>query len=104
MSTSHCTNHCLTCGRHFHSLEAFDAHRSGDHRAPLGSETGRRCLAPIECLDTLGELRLETLAEDAICELGDTDLEIGATVWVLAGSRQRAQVSFHGRARSVQAA
>jgi hypothetical protein len=24
-----CTNHCGGCGSHFHSLRAFDAHRSG---------------------------------------------------------------------------
>jgi hypothetical protein len=85
MSTTHCTNHCTTCGRHFHSLEAFDAHRTGDHREPLGSEAGRRCIAPIECVDGHGEPKLVPLAENGVCRLGDAGAEIGVTVWTQAG-------------------
>jgi hypothetical protein len=41
-----CTFHSSACGRHFHSLGAFDTHRIGD----FGSndpETRRRCQSPL---------------------------------------------------------
>jgi hypothetical protein len=41
-----CTFHCASCGSHFHSLEAFDLHRAGEHA------TQRVCLDPDD-FDTL---------------------------------------------------
>jgi hypothetical protein len=50
-----CTNHCGTCHRHFHSLEAFDLHKEHD-------ETGwPHCLDPIDLEDRDGKPRLVEL-------------------------------------------
>ena len=51
------TFHCSACGAHFHSLEAFDLHRAGDHAA------GRFCLDPDECE------RLVVATEEGVCRL-----------------------------------
>jgi hypothetical protein len=52
-----CTFHCAACGSHFHSLEGFDLHRSGDHAA------GRFCLDPDDCE------RLVVATTDGVCRL-----------------------------------
>jgi hypothetical protein len=52
-----CTHHCSACGSHFHSLEGFDLHRSGDHTA------GRFCLDPDECAT------LTVATTDGVCRL-----------------------------------
>lgn len=65
--TTTCTYHCSACGCHFHSLEAFDAHRTGDFASdgPLG----RRCVHPLDMdgrlvsLTDAGECRVRGLAE-----------------------------------------
>ena len=38
-----CTHHCGSCGRHFSSLKAFDAHRVGEFEAKSTIE-GRHCV------------------------------------------------------------
>ena len=56
-----CTNHCSQCGRHFHSLEAFDIHHDHD-------ETGWPvCLAPVDLLDRDDRMRLVALTEHGEC-------------------------------------
>jgi hypothetical protein len=52
-----CTFHCAACGSHFHSLEGFDRHRSGDHA------TRRFCLDPDD-VD-----RLVVATTDGVCRL-----------------------------------
>jgi hypothetical protein len=52
-----CTFHCSECQAHFHSLEAFDLHRAGDHAS------GRVCLEPDECD------RLVVATADGACRL-----------------------------------
>ena len=64
-----CTYHRSPCGRHFHSLAAFDVHRTGDYAAPVGSKRGRRCLSPIEVLDRNGNERFLALTEDGACRV-----------------------------------
>lgn len=44
--TKSCTNHCRSCGRHFSSVSAFDAHRQGEYGLPKHSLEGRRCTGP----------------------------------------------------------
>ena len=64
---SRCSSHCSSCNLHFTSDAAFDAHRVGDYAAPIGSETGRRCLHPIEVLDRDGESRFLALTTTGRC-------------------------------------
>jgi hypothetical protein len=52
-----CTFHCSGCGSHFHSLEAFDLHRSGDHAL------ARYCIDPVDCD------RLAVATADGVCRL-----------------------------------
>jgi hypothetical protein len=52
-----CTYHCGACGRHFHSLSAFDIHRDG-----------RRCADPLDLEDRDGKPRLVALARDGRCD------------------------------------
>jgi hypothetical protein len=92
--TTTCTHHCGACGRHLHSLEAFDAHRTGSYSEPLGSELGRRCLSPLDLRDAGGELRLE-ISESGVCRISGDNADgtprAGAhiTVWTLAGLTTR---------------
>lgn len=69
-----CTNHCSACGLHFHSLNAFDAHRKGDYA------TGRHCEHPD---DLNGEL--VALSEDGECRMYDDGsgnrIERGVVIW-----------------------
>jgi hypothetical protein len=67
--TTRCTSHCSNCGLHFHSLEAFDAHRTGSHTE------GRYCLHPYD-LD--GKLTPLTTTGD--CRMYDP-AQAGVTVW-----------------------
>lgn len=55
--TCTCTFHCASCAGHFHSLEAFDLHRAGDHA------TRRFCLDPDACE------RLTVATTEGVCRL-----------------------------------
>jgi hypothetical protein len=77
--TTTCTHHCSACNQHFHSVEAFDAHRVGDF-ASKGPEDARRCEHP---LDLSG--KLVPLTVDGECRLGDAGCaECGAVIWTTA--------------------
>jgi hypothetical protein len=68
-----CSYHCSPCGRHFHSLEAFDIHHGRD-------ETGWPiCLDPADLEDRDGRPRLYALTTDGVCDVRER-LE-GVTVW-----------------------
>lgn len=69
-----CTHHCAGCGRHFHSLEAFDAHH---HRDPTG---WLHCLPPASVKGPDGQPRLQLLSTDGQCRMHDTT-QRGVTVW-----------------------
>ena len=81
--TVHCTYHCGGCGRHFHSLKAFDKHRVGDH-ASNDPETRRRCVSP---LDLDGQL--EPLTAEGVCIIGGAVQEDGITIWTHGKDRAR---------------
>jgi|Tabmets5t2r1_1033131.scaffolds.fasta_scaffold94420_2 hypothetical protein len=70
MSTT-CTHHCRSCGSHFTSLEAFDAHRKG----PAGSD--RACAFP--------ELPkgAEWVERTGACRIAGATPAIGVTVYAL---------------------
>jgi hypothetical protein len=77
--TTTCTYHCSACGLHFHSLEAFDAHRVGDF-ASNDPELGRRCENP---LDLDARLTLLTVAGE--CRIGSgVDVKREVTIWTTA--------------------
>jgi len=82
-----CTNHCSACGRHFHSVEAFDIHRTGDYRSS-DPETRRRCLDPMDLEDRDGRPRLEWLTLEGECRIGSPP-SFGVTIWTTAGARER---------------
>jgi hypothetical protein len=103
MKTTTCTNHCSACGRHFHSLKAFDHHRTGAYgtgaygepvgdqpigSSATGSEHGRRCLHPLDVLASDGESRFEAPTDNGECRMYDdgsgTRIEHGVTIWTLA--------------------
>lgn len=52
-----CTDHCATCGRHFHGLTAFDAHRKDGE-----------CLEPSEVFSEKGRQKLQAWTEDGWCD------------------------------------
>jgi hypothetical protein len=95
--TTTCTYHCSACGLHFHSLEAFDAHRTGAHSEPVGSEGGRRCLDPVE-LDG----RLVMLSDAGECRTYPNDVKRTAAIWTVAGKLARMR-DLRGSQRSAQA-
>lgn len=84
--TFRCTYHCGGCGRHFHSLEAFDKHRVGDH-ASNDPETRRRCVSP---LDLDGE-PLVPLTKDGICTIGGAVAEHDVVIWTHGAKLARAR-------------
>jgi hypothetical protein len=84
-----CTFHCSACGRHFHSLGAFDTHRIGD----FGSndpEIRRRCQSPFDLLNPKGEMRLVCLTEEGVCRAYEA-AEAPVTVWTMRDSLERAR-------------
>ena len=89
MRTVTCTNHCGACGRHFHSLVAFDMHRVGDF-ASNDPEMGRHCESPLDLLDKNGEMRLEALTEDGVCRVYEP-AEAHVTIWTTTGATERAR-------------
>lgn len=52
-----CTDHCATCGEHFHGLGAFDAHRRDGY-----------CLPPESAANKDGKLLLQMWTEDGSCD------------------------------------
>lgn len=80
-----CTNHCSQCGRHFHSLEAFDTHHSHD-------ETGWPvCLDPLDLVDRDGRERLVALSRDGECRIY-AKVEHHVTIWTVAGYERARQL------------
>lgn len=53
-----CTDHCGSCGGHFHGLGAFDAHRQNGE-----------CVDPAEAANRDGKLLLQVWTEAGSCEL-----------------------------------
>jgi hypothetical protein len=63
-----CTNHCATCGSHFSSLAAFDAHRSGPY-------SGKR-----ECWGNPDVGAIYPATEDGTCRL-TAETHVDITIW-----------------------
>jgi hypothetical protein len=87
-----CTHHCSPCGRHFHSLAAFDAHRIGDF-ASDDPETRRRCQSPLDAVDGNGEMRLVALTEAGLCAAYEPP-EATVTVWTMRDRLDRARATW----------
>lgn len=77
-----CQYHCSPCGRHFHSLRAFDVHHTRDEEDRLV------CLDPLDLVDRDGRERLEALTHEGECRVY-SEHRIGVTIWIMAGSRER---------------
>ena len=92
MRATTCTNHCGACGRHFHSLAAFDMHRVGDFSSN-DPETRRRCESPLDLLDQDGEMRLVKITETGVCRAYEP-AEAPVEVWTVAGSLERARATW----------
>ena len=86
MTTTTCTYHCGACGRHFHSLEAFDLHRQGDYAEPMNTPEGRHCVSPLD-LDG----RLVALTEAGECRMYEKTSDTGVTVWTTARGMEHAK-------------
>jgi hypothetical protein len=72
-----CTNHCATCGGHFSSLSAFDAHRRGNHQ-----DGTRHC--DVDATNEQGEPLIVPKTENGSCDLKNGEpLESGATIYAL---------------------
>jgi hypothetical protein len=90
-----CTHHAGCCGRHFHSLEAVDAHRTGSYSEPIGSELGRRCRSPLDLRDAGGALRPEILSESGDCRISGANADgtpragTHIRIWTAAGLTAR---------------
>lgn len=78
-----CTDHCSTCGRHFHGTGAFDAHRQQGE-----------CVEPAEAVNSKGAPLLQEWTTDGWCSLTPGCWEEGrklryaypVTVWQRYGS------------------
>lgn len=90
--TTTCTYHCSACGLHFHSLNAFDAHRTGDY-ALNDLEMGRHCAHPFDLDGLLG-----ALTEDGECRMYDDGsgvrVERGVTIWTHEADLARLRARF----------
>jgi len=73
-----CRYHCPACHGHFSSVNAFDAHRVGDHA------TGRYCDEPAD------DERFTALSERGVCRMHSVE-RVGVAVWTLAADLQRAR-------------
>jgi hypothetical protein len=91
-----CRCHCSSCGGHFASLDAFDAHRRGRFGDPHGSAGGRHC-APVP--DLVDDADFESVA--GICRIYDE--EGPALIWRRAGSADRAAQDLHPEPLAVAA-
>jgi hypothetical protein len=78
--TVHCTTHCRSCGAHFSSTAAFDAHRKG----PIDA---RYCEHPNDVVTLAGEARLGIKSAAGVCDVASpSSPQVGVTVWALAAS------------------
>lgn len=83
MGAVKCTHHCRRCERHFHSLQAFDAHLDRD--TPDGPMTG--CLGPDYSEAAVGRF----VGFQGECDIsGPGTLE--GTVWELESRRGNVRV------------
>lgn len=85
--TTTCRYHCSSCGTHFTSLEAFDAHRHheiGVHPKGWRGVLSTRCLAPED---------VGLTAESGECRLGPRVLK-GEPLWHDADARDRVLARF----------
>jgi hypothetical protein len=71
-----CTDHCSSCGQHFHGLGAFDAHlqRFGEGLNERGTRSYH--LRHLEGTDA----KLEAWTTEGVCEMSKPT-EVGVTVW-----------------------
>jgi len=76
--TRFCRYHCTACNTHFASLEAFDAHRQGDH-ASNDPELGRHCVHPLDLLDKNGLLVLVAANAHGVCRIRSPQDDV--TIW-----------------------
>jgi hypothetical protein len=82
-----CTHHCRVCGRHFHSLAAFDLHLEHD------TAGWPHCLDPLDLQDRDTKARLEVVTDDAACRVVEGEQD-PVTVWAVAGSAEKARKAF----------
>ena len=86
-----CRFHCASCGRHFTSLQAFDAHRDGDYAER------RWCDNPAASRSKKGEPLFELVSDAAVCHNTLAAVLRDVELWGMAGARERASAAF-GRA------
>jgi hypothetical protein len=86
--TAHCRYHCSACGAHFSSLNAFDAHRVGDH-----GEGARHCLEPLD------DERFAAVAEPGVCAMY-VEPRVGIRIWTLGPDLERARERSGGGPRT----
>lgn len=79
--TRTCRSCCPACSPHFASLEAFDAHRIGDHR-PSDRDAGRRCEGPAGLLDAAGACRFVVASTADECRMRG-DVVSPVPLWAL---------------------
>jgi hypothetical protein len=91
-----CTYHCSPCGRHFHSLEAFDMHHERD------ADGWPRCLDPVDLLDRDGRVHLVELGRGE-CRMYQPGrpIERDVVIWTSARSVGRAAARFTDSAESL---
>jgi hypothetical protein len=78
-----CAYHCGACHSHLASLDAFDAHRAGDHSGE------RHCLGP----DDVEKLGVKS--DEGVCRMYAEPVE-GVTVYWVPASAGRAREAFAG--------
>ena len=86
----HCTYHCPSCGTHFHSLEAFDAHRLGDH-ASNDALLGRHCEHPLDRIGKDGRTLFIALTTVGVCDLSRPEPLSDVTIWTLRAKLEAAR-------------
>lgn len=90
MSRQTCTDHCGGCGRHFHSLAAFDCHRVGGFEDPADP---RRCADP-----ATEALKLQIWTQEGYCDLSESESVHPVVIWQMVPNRS-AQERFARLAR-----
>lgn len=86
----HCTNHCATCGTHFHSVAAFDAHRAGDHASNDPME-GRHCVHPLDVRGRDDRTPFIALTTVGLCDLARSGPLANVTIWTLRDKLEQAR-------------
>lgn len=78
MSGVKCRYHCSPCGRHFHSLQAFDMHLRRDEafEGDPDDAPGVGCYSPGHS----EEVRAEFAGFEGMCDISGGDVKTG-TVW-----------------------